>query len=106
VAPSPAETEISIDVSVENSEVALSVRNAGHLPDGTDRDSLFAPFQRGDNPQSQGVGLGLYIASQLAKAIGGRIDAESVNGWVEFCLRFPVITTERRAPILKVDLGR
>jgi phosphoserine phosphatase RsbU/P len=95
VAHSPAETGVSLGVAVEGEEVALSVRNVGQLPEGADRDSLFVPFKRGENAQSQGVGLGLYIASQLAHAIGGRIDADSQDGYVEFCLRFPTDPDKR-----------
>jgi K+-sensing histidine kinase KdpD len=102
VAHAPAETVVSVDVSIQEGEVALSVRNSGDLPDGPDREALFDPFRRGDNVKSEGVGLGLYIASQLAKAIRGRIDAESVDGYVEFCLRFPVdaeARTEKKAEV-------
>jgi K+-sensing histidine kinase KdpD len=91
VAHSPAETGITLDVSIENNQVAVSVQNEGSLPDGPDRDALFVPFKRGNDVDSHGVGLGLYIAAQLAKAIGGKIDADSVDGLVEFCLRFPLV---------------
>jgi signal transduction histidine kinase len=97
VAHSPDETGVSLGVEVADGHVALSVRNVGQLPEGTDRDALFVPFKRGKDAQSQGVGLGLYIASQLAKAIGGRIDANSMDGYVEFCLRFPVDPDKRES---------
>jgi signal transduction histidine kinase len=90
VAHSPAESGVSLEVKVEAGDVALSVRNVGELPEGTDPDSLFVPFKRGNDARSEGVGLGLYIASQLADAIGGRIDVASQDGYVEFCLRFPI----------------
>ena len=42
-------------------------------------DSIFEPFSRGAlGPSKQGLGLGLYISSNIAKAHGGSLD--SVHG--------------------------
>jgi signal transduction histidine kinase len=39
---------------------------------------LFFPFSRGEvRPSQQGLGLGLYIASEIAKAHGGTLDVIS-----------------------------
>ena len=51
----------------------LAICNVGNpiAPDAMDR--LFYPFARGEvRPSQQGLGLGLYIASEIAKAHGGR----------------------------------
>ncbi|MET0436410.1 MAG: sensor histidine kinase [Devosia sp.] len=41
-------------------------------------DRLFQPFQRGEGEKRfQGLGLGLYIASQIAEAHGGKIEVTS-----------------------------
>ena len=48
---------------------------AGHLGE------VFRPFWRNSAPKRrEGLGLGLHICSQIAKAHGGRIDATSTSG--------------------------
>ena len=49
---------------------------------------LFQPFARGDvRPNQQGLGLGLYIASQIAQAHGGTIDVTSTAEETRFTFR-------------------
>ncbi|MEQ1492285.1 MAG: HAMP domain-containing sensor histidine kinase, partial [Terricaulis sp.] len=49
---------------------------------------LFKPFVRGDGSQS-GLGLGLYIAHEIARAHGGTLDVASSGGQVRFTLTLP-----------------
>jgi signal transduction histidine kinase len=59
-------------------ELALSVSNEGKAISPDQISKLFLPFQRGDGRGNvQGLGLGLYIASEIAKAHGGRIEVRS-----------------------------
>jgi len=52
---------------------------------------LFYPFSRGEvRPSRQGLGLGLFIASEIAKAHGGTIDVTSTPELTCFTLRMPV----------------
>jgi phosphoserine phosphatase RsbU/P len=52
---------------------------------------LFYPFARGEvRPSKQGLGLGLYIASEIAKAHGGTIDVTSTAELTCFTLRMPL----------------
>ena len=57
---------------------ALVVCNKGApIPPAT-MTRLFQPFARGDvRKEQQGLGLGLYIASEIARAHGGKIDVAS-----------------------------
>ena len=50
------------------------------------------PFSRGEvRPSQQGLGLGLYIASEIAKAHGGSIDVTSTPELTCFTLRMPLM---------------
>jgi signal transduction histidine kinase len=51
--------------------------------------NLFKPYTRGDRPSQQGLGLGLYIASQIAKAHGGTLEASSHAGETRFIFAMP-----------------
>jgi phosphoserine phosphatase RsbU/P len=68
----------------------LSVLNAGvPIPPST-LEKLFQPFFRGGAKSSrQGLGLGLYIASEVARAHGGTLQATSSPEETSFVLRMP-----------------
>lgn len=69
----------------------LTVINTGpKIPDAA-MSRLFQPFTRGDVKKGQqGLGLGLYIASQIADAHGGSIEVASSANETSFTLRMPV----------------
>jgi signal transduction histidine kinase len=70
---------------------ALSVTNAGPPIPAAARERLFLPFARGDvRPHQQGLGLGLYIASEIAHAHGGTIDVASTAEGTCFTFRMPL----------------
>jgi len=83
-------TDVWLDARVERRELVLGVANEGQLPEGVDPETLFRPFQRGDDTRSPGVGLGLYIASRVAESIDGKVSVETDGGRVRFVLRVPV----------------
>jgi sigma-B regulation protein RsbU (phosphoserine phosphatase) len=68
----------------------LHVANAGTpIPPAT-LARIFQPFTRGeDRPSRQGLGLGLYIAHQVAVAHGGTLEAESTAEETRFTFRMP-----------------
>jgi sigma-B regulation protein RsbU (phosphoserine phosphatase) len=69
----------------------LSVANAGDPIPPEAMERLFAPFSRGEvRPSQQGLGLGLYIASQIAQAHGGQIDVASNREETRFTFRMPL----------------
>jgi signal transduction histidine kinase len=84
-------TPVKVSATSDNREFVLSVANAGNkIPDAfTDR--LFKPFSRVEHaPNQQGLGLGLYIASEIALAHNGKVDVVSTNEETQFTLRLPV----------------
>jgi phosphoserine phosphatase RsbU/P len=69
----------------------LAVCNAGEPIPPAAMERLFSPFARGEvRPSKQGLGLGLYIASEIAKAHGGTIDVTSTPALTCFTLRMPL----------------
>jgi signal transduction histidine kinase len=71
-------------------EFHLSVSNRGAaLPPEMLR-GLFKPFFRAaQRPNLQGLGLGLYVASEIARAHGGQLTATSVAGETRFTFSMP-----------------
>jgi signal transduction histidine kinase len=69
----------------------LSVANLGEpIPPGT-LIRLFQPFSRAsDRPGQQGLGLGLYIASEIARAHGGVLEVASSAQETRFTFRMPM----------------
>ena len=68
----------------------LTVANEGDPIDDVVARQLFQPFFRGNGRSSnQGLGLGLYIASEIARAHGGKIEVASSEEETRFTLRIP-----------------
>jgi signal transduction histidine kinase len=68
----------------------LSVTNAGPpIPDAA-RERLFQPFYRAAaRPAREGLGLGLYIVSEIARAHGGAVNVESAGDETRFTFTMP-----------------
>jgi two-component system sensor histidine kinase/response regulator len=67
--------------------IQIRVENGGTIPDEI-RDSLFSPFVRADG-SSGGAGLGLYIVDQIARAHGGSVSVETIEGGTAFVVNLP-----------------
>jgi sigma-B regulation protein RsbU (phosphoserine phosphatase) len=69
----------------------LSIANKGDPIPPAALERLFQPFTREDvRPSQQGLGLGLYIASQIAIAHRGHLTVASSEAETKFTLRFPL----------------
>jgi signal transduction histidine kinase len=84
------EGAISVRATTEADEFRLVVANPGPPIPEHRLDHLFKPFSRGDEPGKQGLGLGLYIASEIAIAHGGRIDVTSTAEETRFTFHMPI----------------
>ena len=72
------------------SNFQLSVANAGEPIPPTAMEHLFQPFYRSAvHHNREGLGLGLYIAHEIAKAHGGELRVESTREETRFTLRMP-----------------
>jgi len=75
----------------ENDCFVLSVTNSGKRIPKETLSNLFKPFERADETDSlQGLGLGLYIADQIARAHSGKIAATSNETGTVFRLDIPL----------------
>jgi sigma-B regulation protein RsbU (phosphoserine phosphatase) len=82
---------IRITTSTKGGEFELSVANAGEAIPQATMDVIFEPFSRGTHrPSMQGLGLGLYIAHQVARAHGGDLSVTSNADETCFTFRMPL----------------
>ena len=82
---------VRIHASTHGAELDLSVSNAGKPIAPETMERLFQPFFRGEvRPSQQGLGLGLHIASEIAKAHGGDIEVSSTPQETRFTFRMPL----------------
>jgi signal transduction histidine kinase len=86
-----ADTPIRTKAWIHGNFFELSVANSGEpIPPGA-MEHLFQPFYRNSlQPTQQGLGLGLYIASMIARAHGGRLDVTSTAVETRFTFRMPI----------------
>jgi signal transduction histidine kinase len=84
------ERPVRICSSVDGEWFELSVTNFGEpIPQEVTRD-LFKPFVRASAKANlEGLGLGLYIASEIAKAHKGRLSVTSSGDETRFTFRMP-----------------
>jgi signal transduction histidine kinase len=81
---------VVVHASVSQNEFQLSVSNQGDPIPPQALERLFEPFERGAvRPSQQGLGLGLYISSQIAVAHGGNLSASSTPEETRFTFRMP-----------------
>lgn len=82
---------IRVVATVRDGLFELAVSNPGEPIPEHILPGLFEPFHRGGNQAGsrQGLGLGLYIASQIAQAHGGMLEVTSDEGETTFRFRMP-----------------
>ena len=83
--------EFKVQAIAKAGELELSVANLGDPipPEAIDR--LFQPFYRvSAQDAAEGLGLGLYIASEIARAHGGKIEVASSAQEIRFTFRMPL----------------
>ncbi len=84
------DTPVRIQASTAGGQLELSVVNGGNPIPPEAMGRLFQPFFRGEaRPSQQGLGLGLHIASGIAKTHGGAIEVASTDKETRFTFRMP-----------------
>ncbi|MGI8550412.1 MAG: ATP-binding protein [Dehalococcoidia bacterium] len=89
---SAPDAPITVAIEVTRQSVVIAVRDSGIgiLPE--DQARIFSRFHRGANvtPNHSGLGLGLYLASKIVHAHGGRLAVESApNKGSTFTMTLP-----------------
>jgi signal transduction histidine kinase len=83
------EKPVRVSARTVNGMFELAVTNYGAPISDKAMGNLFKPYTRGDCPSQQGLGLGLYIASQIAQAHGGTLKASSSPEQTRFVFEMP-----------------
>ena len=87
-----SDSPVRVTVIGDAEEVRIEVRNIGGAIDPLKLDRLFEPLARGveeANGDSSSLGLGLFIAREIAKAHGGGIEARSDSAETTFKVCLP-----------------
>ncbi|MBR8143349.1 sensor histidine kinase [Burkholderia vietnamiensis] len=87
-------TPVRVSAASAGADVLIEVGNKGPALDRLMLERIFDPLQRGADQRQRtaadaGLGLGLYIASEIARAHRGRIDARSDHAETVFAVRLP-----------------
>jgi len=87
------DTPVRVTMTGGEAEIRLEVTNGGAAIERSVLDRIFDPLQRGpnhlDSNAESSLGLGLYIAREIAKAHGGGIDARSDETETVFAVHLP-----------------
>ncbi len=89
-----ADAPVRLTVNIHDGQLELSVTNAGDPIPAPLMQNLFKPFVRA-RVGSQGLGLGLFIASEIARAHGGELSVNSTADETRFSFSMPIEASEK-----------
>lgn len=91
---------ITIGISVVGSSAEIHVQDKGQGIPPSEQQRIFEKFERlGNNEVREGLGMGLYIARQLAQAHGGNLTVSSKQGeGSRFTLQLPLAPAHQALP--------
>ena len=87
-----ADRPVAIEIDSDATQFEMRITNSGKPIAASTMQELFKPFKRSDDNLSRGLGLGLFIADQIAKAHNGTIQVTSTDDETCFCFRMPLDT--------------
>lgn len=91
------DTVVRVSARSDANGFALAVANAGPPIPPAIRERLFRPFSRGEaRPGQEGLGLGLYIVSEIARAHGGTVELSTDAHETCFTFRLPAAQMKGR----------
>lgn len=84
------EAPIRMRACLNEKELEITVTNQSETLDSRVLEQIFEPFSlRSDRSHTDGLGLGLYIASEIARAHEGTLEVTTQGDEVCFCFRMP-----------------
>ena len=91
------DTPVHVTVSQDDGKLRIEVTNAGPVIEESTLKWIFEPLKHGISsegpPASESLGLGLYIAREIAKSHGGDIQAKSSKARTVFSVTLPCSET-------------
>ena len=87
-----AAAPVRVVLTGEEADVGIEVVNSGPTLEQWALDQIFDPLKRGPvqrHDTYSGLGLGLYIVREVARAHGGDVDVRSDKGKTAFTVRLP-----------------
>jgi signal transduction histidine kinase len=85
-----AANPVRVRTQTRDDAFELSLANSGDPIPPAAMERLFQPFYRVAIERSLGLGLGLYIASEIARAHGGTLGVDSSRDETRFTFRMPI----------------
>lgn len=95
-------TPVKVQAFIANDVLELSVANAGEQIPEAARERLFQPFSRAIYRQ-QGLGLGLWICAEIARAHGATLTVTSDLRETRFTFRMPLQPVASPAPVARAE---
>lgn len=74
---SPPDQDVELWLETVGENLRLKIRNGGPAIPSSQQANLFKPFSKSKTSQSKGLGLGLYICSEIVRAHKGSLNLES-----------------------------
>ena len=89
-----ADTPIHVVLTGDEADITIEVKNSGPAIEKEILNQIFDPLKRGlgqgnRDDSGAGLGLGLYIVREVARAHGGEVTVRSDNGETVFAVRLP-----------------
>lgn len=95
---------IEIEARTDEERFTLAVTNGGVPIPPAARAQLFQPYFRGAvRPSQQGLGLGLFIVDEIAKAHGGSMEVISTEELTRFIFSMPLAPPQANAATRKLQ---
>jgi signal transduction histidine kinase len=96
-----SERPVRVEAHVEEDEFVFSISNGGEPIPPQAMDKLFQPFVRtAASAGRDGLGLGLFIASEIARGHGGKLLVASNDEETRFTFRMPTQGPKQEGPVL------
>jgi signal transduction histidine kinase len=90
----PEHSRVAVSATSVSGGISIEIADDGDGIPANQRDRLFEAFHRGHKGEAgqDGMGLGLYVVSQLVQTMDGRIDLASSSKGTSFTINIPCRT--------------